>query len=166
MKILVFLMAMIGSLLGLEIQTIKADFLQEISGEQSPIKYSGILMARADSKAYWRYDTPFKKEIFVNKNRALIYESEFNQLIISDKLELDFLSIINSVQKNGNNWESNVNNQTFTIIFEGKTPHKILYKDELDNDIIITLKNVKLNEKIDSEIFKFKIPDNTDIIYQ
>lgn len=166
MKILVFLMAVIGSLLGLEIHSIKADFLQEIKAEESLIKYSGKIIARADSKAYWRYDEPFAKEIFINDNRALIYEKEFNQLIISDKIELDFLSIINSVRKNGESWESTINNQTFTLIFKGEIPHKILYKDELDNEIIITLKNVKLNEKIDSETFKFKIPDNTDIIYQ
>lgn len=166
MKILVFLVFAVGFCVGLDFQTIKANFLQEISSEESQIKYSGILMARADSKAYWRYDVPFKKEIFIDKNRTLIYESEFNQLIISDKLELDFLSIINSVQKKGDEYESIVNNQTFKIAFKGKIPHKIFYKDELDNDIIITLENVKLNEKIDSEVFKFKIPDDADIIYQ
>lgn len=152
------------------IQSIKADFTQEIKGDEGTILYSGHLVARADSKAHWRYEKPMKKEIFVNGKSVMIYEPEFNQVIISDKLDIDFIKILKSVQKNGgkNNdeWQSVVNNQTFRIVLKGGKPHKILYKDELDNDIIITLENVALNAKISDDEFNFKRPEGVEVIYQ
>lgn len=146
--------------------SISADFTQEIGGDEGSIKYSGYLVARADSKAYWRYEAPMKKEIFVNGKSVMIYEPEFMQVIISDKMNIDFLKILNSVRKNGNEWQSVVNNQTFRIILKGDKPHKISYKDELDNDIVITLENVALNAKISDEVFYFKRPQGVEVIYQ
>ena len=148
------------------ITSIKADFTQEILGDEGGIKYSGHLVARADSKAYWRYDTPIIKEIFVEGKSVMIYEPEFSQVIISDKMDIDFMKILNSVRKNGDEWQSVVNNQTFRIVLKGDKPHKILYKDELDNDIIITLENVALNAKIDDEMFHFKRPQGIEVIHQ
>ena len=85
------------------ITSISADFTQEIKSDENEgaIKYSGSLVARADSKAYWRYESPMKKEIFVDKKRIMIYEPEFEQVIVSDKVDLDFVAILNAVQKKG-----------------------------------------------------------------
>lgn len=148
------------------ITSIKADFTQEIKGDEGSIKYSGHLVARADSKAHWRYEVPMKKEIFVNGKSVMIYEPEFNQVIISDKMNIDFMKILNSVRKNGDEWQSVVNNQTFRITLKGDKPHKIFYKDELDNDIVITLENVALNAKISNNEFNFKRPQGVEVIYQ
>ena len=148
------------------ITSIKADFTQEIKGDEGSIKYSGHLVARADSKAHWRYEVPMKKEIFVNGKSVMIYEPEFEQVIISDKMNIDFMKILNSVRKNGDEWQSVVNNQTFRIILKGDKPHKIFYKDELDNDIVITLENVALNAKISNDEFNFKRPQGVEVIYQ
>lgn len=148
------------------ITSISADFTQEIKGDEGGIKYSGHLVVRADSKAHWRYETPMKKEIFVNGKSVMIYEPEFAQVIISDKMDIDFVRILNSVRKNGDEWQSVVNNQTFRIILKGDKPHKIFYKDELDNDIIITLENVALNAKISDKEFEFKRQQGVEVIYQ
>ena len=148
------------------ITSISADFTQEIKGDEGGIKYSGHLVARADSKAHWRYESPMKKEIFVNGKSVMIYEPEFAQVIISDKMDIDFVQILNSVRKNGDEWQSVVNNQTFRIVLKGDKPHKIFYKDELDNDIVITLDNVALNAKISDDIFRFKRPQGVEVIYQ
>ena len=148
------------------ITSIKADFTQEIKGDEGAIRYSGHLVARADSKAHWRYEVPMKKEIFVNGKSVMIYEPEFEQVIISDKMDIDFVRILNSVRKNGDEWQSVVNNQTFRIVLKGDKPHKIFYKDELDNDIVITLENVALNAKISDDEFNFKRPQGVEVIYQ
>lgn len=148
------------------ITSIKADFTQEIKGDEGSIKYSGHLVARADSKAHWRYEVPMKKEIFVNGKTVMIYEPEFEQVIISDKMNIDFMKILNSVHKNGDEWQSVVNNQTFRIVLKGDKPHKIFYKDELDNNIVITLENVALNAKISDDEFNFKRPQGVEVIYQ
>ena len=151
------------------ITSISADFTQEIKSDENEgaIKYSGSLVARADSKAYWRYESPMKKEIFVDSARVLIYEPEFEQVIVSDKVDLDFVAILNAVQKKGDSqWESVVNNQKFIITMQGDKPHKISYKDELDNEVVITLKRVVLNQKFSDEVFVFKMPSGVEVIYQ
>lgn len=152
------------------ITSISADFTQEIKGDEGAIRYSGHLVARADSKAHWRYEMPMKKEIFVNGKSVMIYEPEFEQVIISDKMNIDFMKILNSVRQvnngSGDEWQSVVNNQTFRIILKGDKPHKIFYKDELDNDIVITLENVALNAKISNDEFNFKRPQGVEVIYQ
>lgn len=151
------------------ITSISADFTQEIKSDENEgaIKYSGSLVARADSKAYWRYESPMKKEIFVDKKRIMIYEPEFEQVIVSDKVDLDFVAILNAVQKKGDSqWESVVNNQKFIITMQGDKPHKISYKDELDNEVVITLKRVVLNQKFGDEVFVFRMPSSAEVIYQ
>ncbi len=151
------------------ITSISADFTQEIKSDENEgaIKYSGSLVARADSKAYWRYESPMKKEIFVDKKRIMIYEPEFEQVIVSDKVDLDFVAILNAVQKKGDSqWESVVNNQKFIITMQGDKPHKISYKDELDNEVVITLKRVVLNQKFSDEVFVFRMPSRVEVIYQ
>lgn len=151
------------------ITSISADFTQEIKSDENEgaIKYSGSLVAMADSKAYWRYESPMKKEIFVDKKRIMIYEPEFEQVIVSDKVDLDFVAILNAVQKKGDlQWESVVNNQKFIITMQGDKPHKISYKDELDNEVVITLKRVVLNQKFSDEVFVFRMPSSVEVIYQ
>lgn len=149
------------------ITSISADFTQEMksSDGEGMIKYSGSLVARADSKAHWRYESPMKKEIFADKKRVMIYEPEFEQVIVSDKVDLDFVKILNSMRKSGDSqWESVVNNQKFVITMQGDKPHKISYKDELDNEVVITLKRVVLNQNIEIPVPKF--PSSVEVIYQ
>ena len=149
------------------ITSISADFTQEIKSSEGEgaIKYSGSLVARADSKAHWRYESPMKKEIFVDKKRVMIYEPEFEQVIVSDKVDLDFVKILNSMRKRGDSqWESVVNNQKFVITTNGGKPHKIAYKDELDNAVVITLSRVVLNQSV--EIPTPKFPISFEVIYQ
>lgn len=166
MKILFYLALLFNAMFALDFSSIRADFIQKIKGDDGVIEYSGHLIATADSKAYWRYGNPIKKEIFVNKNKVVIYEPELKQAIISEKLNLDFLSILNSVKESNGELISEINNQVFRVILKDKIPSKVLYKDELDNDIEITLKNVVLNEKIDYKKFQFKLPSDTEMIYE
>ncbi|MGX2982049.1 LolA-like outer membrane lipoprotein chaperone [Helicobacter sp. 23-1045] len=169
MKAILFFTLLLNALFSqnlAEITSIRANFTQKIRGDSAEAQYSGTIIATADSKAHWRYKSPMKKEIFVDKKRVMIYEPEFEQVIISDKVDLDFVSVLNSVQKKGDFWQSVVNNQTFHIALKDGKPHKIFYKDELDNEVEITLENVVLNKRVDAKIFEFKVPDSAEIIYQ
>ena len=97
----------------------------------------------------------------------MIYEPEFEQVIVSDMVDLDFVAILNAVQKKGDSqWESIVNNQKFIITMQGDKPHKISYKDELDNEVVITLKRVVQNQKFSDDVFTLKFPQGIEVIYQ
>ncbi len=164
MKFLWFLIFMVNLINAAQIQSIKADFTQTLEGEGEVIKYSGYLVATADSNAYWRYDNPIKKEIFINENQATIYEPNINQAIINRKINIDFVKIINEVKVSGDKMISQVNGVTYEISLKDGKPQQIFYIDELDNKIEINLHNVILNQKIDSSIFVPKIPEDADII--
>lgn len=157
-----------GLLFGFNIESIKADFVQNIKNSDGGdnINYSGTLVAKSNGMAYWKYEIPLKKEIFIQKDRITIYEPMLNQAIVSDKVSLDFVTILNSIKQNGNNLRSEVNGTTFDITLKDNKPYQITYTDELDNHITITLTNVAIDTKIDENIFKPSLPEDTEIIFE
>lgn len=162
---LIIALVMVGYLNALEIKSISANFTQIVKNESQNIEYKGKLIATVDSKGYWEYYTPVKKQIIINKDRVVIYERELNQAIVDSKLSIDFLKVINSIKKSKNNlYESIINNQKFLVSMKDNKPSKIEYMDDLDNEIVILLSNVKIDEKIDESIFDLKLPEDADII--
>ncbi|EIK4797082.1 hypothetical protein LJ782_001869, partial [Campylobacter jejuni] len=55
-------------------------------------------------------------------------------------------------------------NINYTIKLNQEQIQSISYKDEFENDVIINLNNQIKNPKINSDIFKVKIPQNYDIV--
>lgn len=151
---------------GFNIDSIEADFTQNLNDGQNNINYSGKLFARADGMVFWSYEKPFRKDIYANKNEVIIFEPELNQAIISRKMKIDFVGILNSIQERDNQLISVVNDVEYIIGLKDGKPTSIFYKDELDNEIKIELKNVVLDKKIDDKIFKFAIPKGVDVIYE
>lgn len=164
MKILFCLIMILNAAFALEFNNIQADFIQKVKGDDGMIEYTGKLVATADSKAYWQYDTPTKKKIFLNNNQVVIYEPDLKQAIVSKRQNFDFITILNSVKENNGELISKIGNQTFRVILKDNIPSKVLYKDELDNDVEITLRNVLLNKTIDDKIFQVKLPSDTEMI--
>lgn len=161
-----FIFSFIFSFDKFDLKSIKAEFIQTIKSEDGIIKYSGKLIATANQKAYWEYIKPIEKEIFINKNEAIIYEPNLNQAIISKKINVDFIKIINSIKENENGLISEVNGIIFEISLKNNKPHKINYIDELDNEIEIILNNIELNKNIDDKVFIFSIPKDADVILE
>ena len=163
LKLIIALM-LVGALGAVEIESISANFTQIVNNEKN-IKYKGKLIATLDSKGYWEYYKPVKKQIIINKDRVIIYESELKEAIVDSNGGIDFLKVINSIKKSKDNlYESVINNQKFIISMKDNKPYKIEYSDDLDNKITILLSNVKINEKIDESIFDFKLPEDASII--
>ena len=164
MRLVMCLFIAVLAVYGLDLKTIKADFTQEIKNDDGAIIYSGKIYATRESKAYWRYEKPFVKEIFVAKKELVIYEPSLAQAIISRSVSFDFLSVLNSAKMLENALVSEINGTRFTVTLQNKTPHKITYRDNLDNEITITLTNVVLDSRIDEAIFEPKIPEGVDVI--
>lgn len=169
-KILVFKVllfsAFLANLNALELESLQANFTQSIESESGNIVYKGILKAKANSMAYWRYDTPTKKEIFVNKDQIIIYEPMLKQAIISNNLKIDFMKILNSMKQDKDGFKSTIDGIQYTITMKGKLPQNISYKDELDNIVNIKLNDVIVNKTIDNKTFNFQVPEDVEIIFQ
>ncbi|MDE6886684.1 MAG: LolA-like outer membrane lipoprotein chaperone [Helicobacteraceae bacterium] len=168
MKIILFFILSCSTLFGINLESIEAKFTQNINNSDGDITYSGILLAttKPSNKAYWKYDNPFKKEILIKNNQVTFYEPHLNQAIISNNIKLDFINIINSAEEGENGLISKINDIIFHIELKDNKPYKITYKDELDNDITIILDNIKINHKINDNMFKINMSQDTDIIYE
>ena len=127
----------IGQLFALDLNfnTFSSNFTQIVKSKNSTLSYSGHFILSKD-QAYWSYDTPSKKEIYIKKA----------SLIDKDKLVAKY---------------DNIN---YTIKLNQEQIQSISYKDEFENDVIINLNNQIKNPKINSDVFKAKIPQNYDIV--
>ena len=155
-----------SSLFGLEIGSIRADFTQSIHSQ--PIAYEGRFVATSPNLAKWEYTTPLKKVVYINANKVIAYEPMLSQVIIKKiQAQLDFIAILQKARqdlKDPNLYHSRIDNTTYTIQFQNNLPAMISYEDSLGERIIITLKNVIVNQKIPKEEFDFEIPSGIDVI--
>ncbi|PIF04843.1 MAG: cell envelope biogenesis protein LolA [Arcobacter sp.] len=150
-----------------KITTFEATFTQTITNSSGNIViYKGTLHIKKPNKIKWQYKTPIEKFVYIKRYTVTIIEPELEQAIITklDK-EINIFKLLKNAKKiAGNTYLSNFNNINYTLVFKNNKLHKIIYKDEIENDIVLLFTNVLQNHKIDEKIFKFFIPLEFDII--
>lgn len=147
--------------------TFKADFTQSITDDKNKVlHYEGSLVAAKPQNVLWSYVKPVKKDVYINDNNVIVVEPELEQAIFKRiQSKFDFFNIIkNSKQLDKNTYIATYNNKDFLIQTKGNMIESISYVDEFENKVKILFNNQKENEKVDSEIFKPKIPADFDII--
>lgn len=145
----------------------EANFTQTIinpSGTKAV--YKGALYIQEPNKITWEYKDPFEKYIYIKKYTVTIIEPDLEQVIVSNlQKEINVIELLKSaVQTSSNSFVSNYNNVEYKLLLQNKLLHQISYEDELENNVTISFENVKENQKIDENVFKFFIPDYYDII--
>jgi len=150
-----------------DVKTFEASFTQTIinpSGNE--VKYTGLLHIQEPDKIKWQYKDPIEKLVYVKKNSVTIIEPELEQAIITKiDQEINILNLLKNAKKTSdNNYLSLFNNVEYSLTIENKKLTKIAYKDEIENNVIITFTNVQQNHSIAKDIFLFTIPFEFDII--
>ena len=152
----------------LEINSIEAEFVQ--SSKTQPIFYEGKFIASAPNLAKWEYIKPLEKIVYVSARQIISYEPMLSQVIVKKMSStLDFIAILKNAKqdnKESDLYHSLIGDMYYTIYFKDKVPQRIEYQDQLGESVVITLKNVKLNVKVDKKIFEFAIPGEIDVIEQ
>ena len=143
------------------------NFKQTITSDsKSVIEYSGKVFIKKSGKILWQYETPIKKNVYIDNNMAIVDEPELEQAIFT-KLdnEINIIKLLNEAKKIDNeNYVSTINGIKYNIKASADKVSKITYKDELDNQVAINFLNIVQNGEISDEIFKFIIPSNYDVI--
>lgn len=143
------------------------NFKQTITSDsKSVIEYSGKVFIKKSGKILWQYETPIKKNVYIDDDVAIVDEPELEQAIFT-KLdnEINIIKLLNEAKKVDNeNYVSTVNGIKYSIKAINDKISKITYKDELDNLVAINFLNIVQNGEISDEIFKFIIPSNYDVI--
>ena len=153
---------------GENFHSLEASFTQITYQGKEKIIYRGKLFAKKPSLAKWVYESPLKKEIYLNANRVIIYEPILEQATFSTlKESADFFSILKKVQKNDQNqYIAEINQTIYQLELKNEKPYKISFSDEWGNLVEITLHQIKINLLMPDTQFDFKVPAGTDIIQQ
>lgn len=151
--------------LDLDFNTFSSDFTQTIKSKNSILSYSGHFIFNKN-QAYWSYDTPSKKEIYINKNQIIIIEHDLEQVIFS---HLQNLPNLNEIFKKAKYLDKDkliakYENINYTITLYQDQIQSISYEDEFQNKVTIKLSKQIKNPPIKANIFQAKIPQNYDII--
>ncbi len=149
------------------INSFEADFTQSVTDEKKKVlSYSGHIIASKPQNALWKYNTPVKKEIYINAFNVTVIEPEIEQVIIR-KLESNFdlfNMIKNAKQIDKNTYKAFYKDSEFIITTKNDMIESISYLDEFENSVKIVFTHQKQNEVIDPEVFMPKIPIDFDVI--
>ncbi len=173
-KLFVFFTAWGGTLLNahnLHIQTIQTHFTQKVTNEQgATVTYHGKMFANQRSnKALWEYTAPVHKKIYyTGDGKLVIIEPELEQAIFAKLHKVPNILKLLSEAKEGKKGElhTRFNSIDYTIHTNGNKITSIRYHDEMQNRVMISFTNEKINRFIDKRLFAYQIPSSYDILKQ
>lgn len=150
-----------------DIKSFEADFEQTVfNASNKKIAYSGKVFIKEPSRILWRYSDPIIKNVYVIANTAIVDEPELEQAIYTRlENEINVLQLLKkSVKKSQNLYETMINNVKYVLTLENNQIKQIDYKDELENKVSIKFTNIKQNQPIVDDTFRFIPPEYYDII--
>ena len=151
----------------LHFKTFQASFLQTIMDENSKkITYTGKIYIDGESKALWHYEAPIEKKLYFIKKSLTIIEPELEQVIMRQIQEnINIYAILKRAKKVDNStYRGSYNGKSYTLHVNSGVVEDLEYKDNFDNQVVITFENQKVDETLPKDIFSIKIPQDFDII--
>jgi outer membrane lipoprotein carrier protein len=169
LKLIILLICLISSIFAspLKIDTFEANFTQTIINTSGKtIQYDGYIAIQEPFKMLWKYETPIKKDVHISQFLVVIVEPELEQAIFSSlNQEVNILNLLSNVTKiSKTKYQTKIHDIVYTLTIEKNILKKINYTDNIENKITINFTNIKQNQPLDKNIFKFHIPREYDII--
>jgi len=150
----------------ININSIKADFIQTITNDQNKtIKYSGKLFAKKNGFVLWIYQKPIHKKLYFLKNKIIIIEPDLEQAIFAktDKIP-KILNIIQNIKNTDSHIIIKYHGIHYKVSIKNNKILSINYIDRIGNKVKIIFKNEDVNLIIDNSIFQYNIPKDYDIL--
>ncbi|WP_185900182.1 LolA-like outer membrane lipoprotein chaperone [Campylobacter sp. MIT 99-7217] len=167
MKFLGFLLFFCVSLWGFEAdyKSFSSDFTQIVSNKNSKISYKGKLII-TQNKAFWSYEEPTQKQIYIKNQNITIVEPDLEQVILTKLEKVPNLTQIfkNAKQNKQGLYEANYEGVRYIVKLENDEVQSISYQDDLENEVSIILSKQKRNFAVDENIFEAKYPKSYDIL--
>lgn len=150
-----------------DIHSFKANFTQNVTDDKNTtLSYSGYIQAQKPQDAVWNYLRPIKKDVYINEYKVTVVEPEIEQVIIR-RIESNFdffMMIKNATKINKNLYSAKYRDAHFIIKTDKDIIHSIIYKDEFENDVVISFENQKQNIKINKDVFVADYPEDFDVV--
>lgn len=169
-KLLIFLFTAVISLNSMELSEVKTyqgDFSQVITkNDNTKIVYLGKIYIKQPSSILWQYQKPIIKNVYVNDYMVIVDEPALEQVIFSEiKENINFMEVIQKAKKvSGTYYKTTIDHRNYNLVIIDGILKKIEYMDDVENVVVITFSNIKINKDIDDATFKFQVPNNYDIV--
>lgn len=165
MKFFALLSLICSFIFAFDYENYASEFTQNVSSKNSKLEYKGHFVLEKD-RAFWSYESPSKKEIYINKNEIVIVEHDLEQVSFA---KLEKIPNLNAIFKQAkeispNKFKACYENVDYLITLFNDEIKSIQYTDEFENEVLITLHKPQKNSKINAQIFKPKFPQNYDIL--
>lgn len=150
-----------------DIYSFKADFTQSVTDDKNAtLIYNGHIQAQKPQNALWNYLKPIQKDVFINIFKVTVIEPEIEQVIIrKTESNFDFFMMVKNATKLAKNlYEAKYKDAKFLIRTKEEIIESISYKDEFENNVVISFENQKQNIHIEETTFIAQYPEGFDIV--
>lgn len=150
-----------------EFETLEARFEQTVTNEHNQsLRYSGQVWLKKPDLAYWRYETPIDKTIYIQGKRVVIVEPELFQ---ATRFESDLsLNILDAWGKSravkAGERIATVGENRITLRHNDAFITQVDYRDTMDNEVLIRFFDQRKNPRLDPGLFIPAIPEGFDLI--
>lgn len=165
------------------IDSFQADFHQKTTardGTEEDMQEGRVAFLRPD-KFLWVVDKPYEEQVSIVGTRMQAYDPDLQQLVHSkvDPSELSFANLlIDSDSKNLDAFEIYRNGERYvlsgenddsqvallSLVFKDEVLERIELVDLFGTQIEFEFFNIRLNEDVEDEVFKLKVPPDTEVI--
>lgn len=171
MKFIILLILNIFCLFSMDllknINTLKMNFNQSITYDSGKIvRYSGIIHIKKPYYIKWEYQHPIERNIYIMKNNIVLDEPELEQVsYIKINKNLELFKIFRQTKKvSKNTYIASLQGKKYKIIYENKLINKIIFKDELENNVNIIFSKHRKNISYKNSFFIFSPPSHYDVL--
>ena len=149
------------------INSFQANFIQKVTDDKNTtIEYKGSVQAKRPQEALWNYIEPIKKDVYITPFNIIVVEPEIEQVIVRRiHSNFNFFRMIKNAQLIKENiYKAYYKKAEFIITTKENLIESISYKDEFENNVVISFENQKQNIAIDETVFIAKYPEDFDLI--
>lgn len=182
----------VGDVLQTKLNTIRsmtATFNQVVKAKKREISHSsGTMALERPGRFRWQTEDPMEQLVVADGKQLWVYDIDLEQVTVKkqekglggtaalflsgydDTVTRDFEVSAATKGKQQiydlRSKSSKANFQRVKLIFTGDILNTIEMFDQLGQHTVVNLKNVKLNPKLASNLFKFKPPKGADVVQQ
>lgn len=165
-------------------QSLQAEFVQHIRSENGDqeVNQEGRIAFQRPGKFLWVVSKPFEQEVLIEGDRMSVYDADLEQLTHSRMDVSNELSIANLLISPNEDileqfeishsdarfslvpHDANVPFKELVIQFDGDEVTLVQVEDHFNTVSEFKLSNIRVNQDLDSTIFKIEVPPDTEII--
>jgi len=169
-----------------KVKAFEASFSQVVLNSEGEVEdeSTGHVVIDRPNRFYWDYATPFRQEIVSDGQQVWLYDHDLSQVTVRpiaealagtpvallSGVDLEREFVIHAGESGRLQWVDMyplAEDTDFTRIrlgFKGNAPAQMELFDQFEQVTRITFSEAKVNHKVDSQLFVFRVPDGVEVV--